>query len=480
MTPTLAAAFAALASIVGLCTLARADQPSPTPSRAPVRTTAPSDYTTIRADQNWSFLAAPANRTDTFDRLEYLQLADRANWFLSLGGEIREANESIGYDQWGANPRENSYLLQRYLFIADAHLGSRLRLFLELKSGVENGRIGGANPVQADWLDALGAFVEIGLGPTSAGPSVRIGTQELALGSQRLVAPRYGPNVQQSFTGARFQGDTGSVRVNVLAVRPDTDVDRTFANYPAGSTSLWGIYAAAKPSAGKPEFDAYYLGIQRADDKIARGSGAEVRHTVGARMSRAFDAARTGLDFDDELMYQFGTFAGHPIVAWSAATASGWHFGPSPRSPRLLVKADIASGDDPSGKTVGTFDPYFPSGSYFGIMATTGPGAVNFVDAHPAVSSTLGAVTITADWLWYWRQRTTDGLYSVPGSLLRLPAGSHAHFVGERPGIEVLWHVDRHLYLQADYAIFSAGPYIHESGPASALLYRSIWLGYKF
>jgi hypothetical protein len=471
---------ALLASIVSVCSPALADEPVPIPTPSPVRTTAPSDYTTIRADQNWSFLSSPTNRTDGFDRLEYMKLGERANWYLSLGGEIREANESISYDQWGASQGVNSYLLQRYLFIADAHLGSRLRLFLELKSSVENGRIGGANPVQADWLDALGAFVEIGLGQTPAGPSVRIGTQELSLGSQRLVAPRYGPNVQQSFTGVRVQGDAGSVHVNVLAVRPDADVDREFNNYPAPSTSLWGIYAAAKPIGSKPEFDVYYLGIQRANYKIARGSGPELRHTVGVRVSRTFDAARTGIDFDDELIYQFGTFAGQPIVAWSAATATGWHFGLSPRSPRLLMKADIASGDDPSGKTVGTFDPYFPSGNYFGIIATTGPGAVNFVDAHPALSTSLGPVTLTADWLWYWRQRITDGIYTVPGSLLRLPAGSHAHFVGERPGIEVLWHIDRHLYLQGDYAVFSAGPYIHQSGPASSLLYRTVWLGYKF
>jgi hypothetical protein len=50
-------------------------------------------------------------------------------------------------------------------------------------------------------------------------------------------------------------------------------------------------------------------------------------------------------------------------------------------------------------------------------------------------------------------------VYSVPGFLI-IPAGkSDARFVGHRPGTEVRWQANRHLWFQADYGIFYAGKF---------------------
>lgn len=450
--------------------------PSPSPTPKSERT-----YPLVRADQDWQFLSDPINRSDPYDNLEYIPLSkSKADWYLSAGAEVRLTNESIQNDNWGLYPFVNSYFLQRYLLITDFHFGSRLRTFIELESDTETGRVGGPRPIDDAWLDFLGLFAEAKLGPADASPSLRVGREELYLGSGRLVAPREGPNVRQSFTGARSQGNIGAFHFDALAVHPNLDVPQPWGATPNHATGLWGVYASTTPTAAKPEFDAYYLGVQRQNYTIARGTGWEERDTFGVRLAKPFDADRVGLDFDDEAMYQVGRFTSHPIVAWGVGTATGWHFGPSAASPHFVLKADTASGDDPKRNTVGTFDPYFPSGNYFGIFATTGPGFVNFNDVHPAITSTFGRVTATGDWLWYWRASTNDGLYSIPGTLLRGPSGSAAHFVGERPGAEVKWQIDAHAYLQTDYGIFSAGPFIHESGPAFPLIYRSVWLGYKF
>jgi hypothetical protein len=53
--------------------------------------------------------------------------------------------------------------------------------------------------------------------------------------------------------------------------------------------------------------------------------------------------------------------------------------------PRFSTKADISSRDDPRTNTLGTFNPFFPMGNYFGVLATTGPGPLNFIDIHPRV-----------------------------------------------------------------------------------------------
>ena len=73
-----------------------------------------------------------------------------------------------------------------------------------------------------------------------------------------------------------------------------------------------------------------------------------------------------------------------------------------------------------------------------------------------------------------------DGVYNIPGDLI-VPAGSsQARFVGHRPGIEAYWQVDRQVYVQSDYGVFLAGPFLRESESAHNLVYTSIWLGYKF
>jgi hypothetical protein len=73
-----------------------------------------------------------------------------------------------------------------------------------------------------------------------------------------------------------------------------------------------------------------------------------------------------------------------------------------------------------------------------------------------------------------------DGVYSVPGFLI-IPAGkSDARFVGNRPGTEVHWQANRHLWLQVDYGIFYAGKFVKESRPGRNLNYRALWAGDKF
>jgi hypothetical protein len=75
--------------------------------------------------------------------------------FASFGGEARESYERFGNQNFALSvPSPNGYLLQRYLLHADFHLGSRLRLWTELNSSFENGRVGGPQPVtEEDKLD---------------------------------------------------------------------------------------------------------------------------------------------------------------------------------------------------------------------------------------------------------------------------------------------------------------------------------------
>ena len=96
-----------------------------------------------------------------------------------------------------------------------------------------------------------------------------------------------------------------------------------------------------------------------------------------------------GWDFDYEALWQFGSFGSANIRAWSVASETGYRFPAPPLKPRFSAKADISSGDDPRTNTLGTFNPVFPKGNYFGVRATAGPGPINFIGVHPQVETAL-------------------------------------------------------------------------------------------
>ena len=66
----------------------------------------------LREDEDWSFLADPAQRQEFWDGIKYIRLRPgRNSWFLSIGGEAREVWEQIGNDNWGQQPIQNAFFL---------------------------------------------------------------------------------------------------------------------------------------------------------------------------------------------------------------------------------------------------------------------------------------------------------------------------------------------------------------------------------
>src|SRR5271156_2122483 len=337
-------------------------------------------YQLLREDEDWRFLSNPALRQDLWDPLKYIRLRrGRDDWYLTMGGEAREGWEQIGNDNWGQSPFWNGYLNERYMPYFDLHYGKHVRTFVELKSGLNSWRYGGPRPIDEKKLDFQAAFLEVGTSGSKNSIQLRVGRQELEYGSGRLIDLREGPNVRLSFDGFMVKSKNGSWNVDGFALRPDEDNPGFFDNAPNHAIGFWGVYATGQLP-HPLSVEGYYLGLDRKQATFERGTADELRHSLGARISRPIATERPGWDFDYEALWQFGSFGSANIRAWTLASETGYRISTAPLKPRFSAKADISSGDHPNTNSLGTFNPLFPKGNYFGVIATAGPGPINFID----------------------------------------------------------------------------------------------------
>lgn len=429
----------------------------------------------MRYEEDWSKLRQPGTPAGPFDALKWISLGNGVH--LTVGGETRQRMELFRNDEWGLeSPGVDAFLLQRYMVHADLHLGERFRIFGQLKSGIERGRQLGPRPIDEDDLDVHQAFVQWQVFPASR-LTLRVGRQEVALGSSRLVSIREGPNVRQSFDGARLLFGLGAWEASILALRPARTVGGVFDDAPDHRQSLWGLYATRKRSFLRGiSFDLYYLGLDRKRARFDSGTGREHRHSFGTRWS----GKREAWDLDWEAVLQTGSFAGRTIRAWTVGTNTGYTLNRVKFQPRLGVKADITSGDrNPNDRVLGTFNALYPKGNYFSQADLLGP--YNLVDLHPAITWKLHPrFTLTQDVDIFWRYSTTDGLYNVPGIPLIPGRGSSARFVGTAAKIGGEWRWNEYLSFEAEYQRLFAGRFLKEQGRSNSIDFVAIWASFKF
>jgi hypothetical protein len=124
----------------------------------------PPAYKLLRYEEDYSYLKDPGRRIDFWDPIKYTPLWGREDWYLSLGGGLRERYEFYHNQDAGAvppNARNNGYILERYLLHGDLHLGPCFRFFGQFMTGLEDGRIGGPRPdIDRDAFDVHQAFAD--------------------------------------------------------------------------------------------------------------------------------------------------------------------------------------------------------------------------------------------------------------------------------------------------------------------------------
>ncbi len=338
---------------------------------------------------------------------------------IRLSGELRERvtwQSALAFDS--ADPDAGLFWTQRVALAADAEIAPVVRVRAALVSALIEGS-NEQSPAERNVLDLQEAFVE--LGPETA--FLRIGRQEIRLGSQRLIAVRDGTTVRRTWDGVRGHASFGKVTLDafalrLVAVRPEG----VFNDGRNEGRDLAGLQASFPAPLGS--LDAYWLYTETSARSTIEGTGNDRRHSLGLR---AHGEAR-GWFWDWEAVYQTGRFARGDIAAWTLATKAGHRWDDRPWQPEVMLSANIASGDgDPGDGTFRTFNALYPNASYFSENAVLGPS--NFFNLHPYVTvRPREDLTVGLDLNLYWRLSRADGVYNPQGGLIRAPGGSDKRF----------------------------------------------------
>lgn len=337
-----------------------------------------------------------------------------------------------------------------------------------------------AGPVDQTRADLLQGFADVRIGnaetgaANATGVTLRGGRQMLSFGSERLIGTRYGPNVPLAFDGGRAIVSLPGARVDLLAVQPVEAGVGSFDDRGSRSKSLWGAYATVL--IGEAGLDFYLLSYRNSDAVFASVAGRELRHSLGVRAY-----GDTGIwHWNLEGVAQFGRFAGGTIHAWTIATELGRRFPGALFSPDAVLRFNMVSGDRHAGDgRLDTFNALFPKGKYFGELSPIGPA--NIVSVNPRMAFALGGrVSASLAGMAYWRQSRGDGIYDVPGHLIRAPGSSRARFIGKQAEATLAWQATPELELSTSLSAFAPGTFVRQTGTAHTIGLLGLEANFRF
>jgi hypothetical protein len=453
---------------------------SPAPQQAKPPAQAPvirRQYMTNIAEEDWRFLKDRSLWSDFWDPVKYIALP-KENWSLSLGAEVRISPQGLRIRGDAERPSTiDNYILQRYLFGADLRMGSRFRFFTEIQSGIINGRIASPRPNDKDVLEIHQGFFEYKSPQNPKQFLLRLGRQELNIGSGRLIAPSQGLNVKRSFDGLMSAYATPNWSLEGGVARLVRIKPGIFDDPPDAEQEFWGINFARRAVPWKTsQVSFYYLGLSKKASVYVQGVGPETRHTMGARISGRWRK----MDFNYDLIYQRGEFRQLPAQSWAISTDTGvairlWKF-----PARLATTFNSASGDkDPKDGRLESFNPLFPGNSYSGVVGLLGP--TNLTDFTPSLRVPVRRNLVLAfEMPSYYRSSTRDGLYTIDLRLL-LPGQSNRHrYVGTNPGVIAAWQMTRHVNFTGAITRFLPGAFLSDTFVKNGFGFYSIAGTYRF
>ena len=264
-------------------------------------------FNMLRQKDDMQPLSELDNRS-TYQKMKFSPILKNGN--ISFGGSFRAQYELFRNIEFQETDDINGWYLQRILFHSSVRINPRLRVFVELGASNVTGKEDRA-PVDKDQLYFNQAFIEYQTDKFA----VKLGRENLELGSRRLVDPREGPNVRRSFDHITLFYRYREMLVRGFAAIPVRPREGVFDNDVFNTDEvLWGLY-------GSNVFSRY------SGRGLMRIILAYIRQIIpmtvalgmrpGIALAFVFQMLSETWSFDNEAILQLGSFGDTPILGWT-------------------------------------------------------------------------------------------------------------------------------------------------------------------
>jgi hypothetical protein len=410
-------------------------------------------------DSDWRFVEKidPAQRT-CVEQLKRMHLNDC--WMLATGGQawaryMHESNSRL----LEAN---NDYLLARTRLWGDLWFADVARLYGEYLWADSFGEDLAPLPIDVNRGDILNLFVDLKAAEWDARPVyVRIGRQELLLGSQRLVSTLDWANTRRTFEGVRVfrQGEKWDFDAFWTQFVPPRASDFDRADSRRDFAGTWLTY---RPKPGH-FLDFYYLYAN--NDRNVTEQGIAVAPLDANTLGTRWAGDRNNWLWDFEAAVQFGRRDGRDLIAGMATAGYGYRFARAPMSPTWWVYYDWASGDsDPAAGRSTTFNQLYPFGHYYlGWADLVGRQNIHDLNTHLIFFPTSW-ITVWLQYHHFWLHHERDALYNAGGVAIRRdPTGAAGNNVGDEFDLVLNFHLARYSDLMLGYSKLFGGGFLQST-----------------
>ncbi|WP_395397371.1 alginate export family protein [Novosphingobium sp. BL-8A] len=425
-------------------------------------------------DEDYSDFADPAKRKGLWANLKYIPLTDAS--YLTLGGELRWRFELRNEERFGGGKQDDDgNFEQRIRVWADLHLGDHLRVFGELKSGLQAGYSGQQLVSDKKTIDLAQAFIEVHAPAGDGTLSFRVGRQEIGIGGFRLFDMRDGPNVRRSFDAARIRYTRGPWDAEVLGGFTITETTTAFDNSTNYDAPFWGARVARDMGwmLSGARLEGLWVHTRRPIAKYDAGAAAEDRDTFSLR----FSGKHEKLEWDVEGIGQTGHW-GQQTVRAGFLTAYASYGLSLPAAPRLGMRFEIGSGDkNKSDNRMNTYYQLFAR-----PLTINGElGRANLITVGPTATITpMKKLTVDATVMGLWRTSRQDGLYGAPGQLIINADEGTARQVGVRGTLGARYAISPFWVVGTYYNHVQKGRFLNQVPDGHNLDYFNMFTTLRF
>ena len=440
-------------------------------------------------DTDWRYVDDPNYDPDILERLHRIHLGD--NWLFATGGEFRYRWSNEVHSRLTA--KNDVYDLTRTRVFADLWYKDTFRIYAEFMSAqsFNQGLPNGIAPLisDRDYATFENLFIDLKFFQDSYGVPyyVRVGRQEVYLGSQRLASALDWSNTRRTFDGVRVfrhgeKFDIDAFFVQLVVPRPHpiahSDHQQDFA----------GLFTEYRPTKSQAiDLYAFYLDnddIFNFAKKVPAPFGQlptapyEVT-TLGGRYAGNLECHKNVLfDFEDMIQFGHSDFTKGSIIAGSTSNGLGYNFCQMPMNPTFWAYYDYATGSrNPLSGQMSTFNQLYPFGHYyFGWLDYVARSNNEDLNFHLYLYPTKW-VTFNAQFHCFWLASATDALYSAGGAIQRFdPTGKSGRNVGRELDLIVNFHLTPRQDLIVAYGHLWDGRFLKSTGPGTFA--DTTWLMY--